>query len=316
MKDNDADKNISENNYKKAEMLLAFLFVCIPIVLCTVLLIRLNVVTDELDKLKAALGISYADELSGGTGNISQNMVAGTIENTRLSALNQDTAAADSESSDPYEGMIKVCFTFDDGPSPNTDIILDILDEYGLKATFFVNGKEGYDEQYLRIVEEGHTIAMHSCSHVYSDIYYDLDSFAEDLFNIQTKINDITGVMPVYYRFPGGSSNNVCRVSMEDCIDYLEAKGIEYFDWNVSAQDAVPGGATTAQIVSNIMTPINSGLYDTYVILMHDSADKITTVEALPIIIEQIIDMENVVIVPIDEYVTPVHHGEESNQDI
>ena len=65
---------------------------------------------------------------------------------------------------DSSNGIRRVYLTFDDGPSANTDRILDILAQYGVKATFFVVGKEGYTDQYRRIVEDGHTLAMHSYS--------------------------------------------------------------------------------------------------------------------------------------------------------
>ena len=112
----------------------------------------------------------------------------------------------------------------------------------------------------------------------------------------------------VYYRFPGGSSNTISGVPMEDCIKYLNAKGVVYYDWNASAQDAVAGGLSTTEIVNNVMAPIYNGESDTYIVLFHDAQDKKTTVEALSIIIEQIADMEDVVIVPIDQYVKPVQH--------
>ena len=65
------------------------------------------------------------------------------------------------------DDILKVYLTFDDGPSDNSNQILDILDDYGVKATFFVTGKENSSSiaVYQRIVNEGHTIGMHSYSH-------------------------------------------------------------------------------------------------------------------------------------------------------
>jgi len=226
------------------------------------------------------------------------------------------TQTQQTQQIDPYEGMIKVCLTFDDGPSSNTDAILDILDSYGVKGTFFVNGKDGYEEQYRRIVSEGHTLGMHSYSHDYSDIYQDLDSFAEDLYQIQTFLKEITGVECTFYRFPGGSSNTVSDVDMLRCIQYLEAKGISYYDWNVSSGDAVNGYMSVNSIVTNVMAQIETVPSDVIVILFHDSADKDTTVEALPIIIENILAMDNVVIVPVTDELTPVRHIEIESETI
>ena len=303
---------------KRGKTLLTGLIVfgfAVPTILSAILFIRLL----GLERTVAAL----YDELYGthtqetlGYVNDSQ---ANNVNTISLNIVEQEDALPEEEQeevieckADPYEGYIKVCLTFDDGPSENTDEILDILADYGVKATFFVNQKEGFDDEYMRIVEEGHTIGMHSATHVYRDVYASLDAFAEDLYTIQDFIYDKTGVTSMYYRFPGGSSNKVSAVPMDDCMSYLDAKGIVFYDWNVASNDATPGGLSTTEIVSNVLNPIYAGEETEYVILMHDAADKDTTVEALPIIIETLADMENVVIVPIDENVIPVHHMEEN----
>ena len=279
----------------------------IPSICCIILLIRVQQMNNDIELLKSFIGVSSQEIYASDTANYSASVTAYNLENPYGMAVAPDLIDG-SGSIDPYEGKIKVCLTFDDGPSANTDAILDILDTYGVKATFFVNAKEGYDAQYNRIVDSGHTLGMHSYSHSYATLYKDLDSFAADLYDLQMFLYDKTGVSSIYYRFPGGSSNTVCNVDMSECIDYLNAKGIVYYDWNVSAQDAVQGGLSTTEIVNNILSPIYSGAYDEYVILMHDCGDKVSTVEALPIVIEQLADMENVVIVPINEFTTPVQH--------
>ena len=107
----------------------------------------------------------------------------------------------------------KVYLTFDDGPSSNTSQILDILKKYNYKATFFVIGKEDEEsrELYKRIVEEGHTLAMHSYSHKYNALYDSVDSFDEDFSRIQNYLFEVTGQECLFYRFPGGSSNQIGR---------------------------------------------------------------------------------------------------------
>lgn len=308
------------NNRTSRVTLVLVVLTAMMSIICAILFAKLTKMEADLDQMKLYMfGSHYQDAL--GSDAVTINGQSGVITNAGFASFEGQSAyegVADSNmtldeynslvTADPYEGKIKVCFTFDDGPSANTDKILDVLGSYGVKATFFVNGKEGYDEQYKRIVEEGHTIGMHSYSHNYGTVYNSLDSFAEDLYEIQTFIYDKTGVECKYYRFPGGSSNTVSGVAMTDCIEYLNAKDIVYYDWNASAQDAVAGGVSTTEIVSSIMTPIYNGEADTYVILLHDGNDKNTTVEALSIIIEQLADMEDVVIVPIDENITPVQH--------
>ena len=143
-----------------------------------------------------------------------------------------------------------VCLTFDDGPSDQTGEILDILKEHNVKATFFVIGRnERYYPMYKRIVEEGHTLAIHSYSHEYSTIYASYDNFVNDVEELRKLLYDVTGVDCRYYRFPGGSSNRVTQVPVNDLIDYLDSAGLTYFDWNALNNDAVIAGQTPDQLV-------------------------------------------------------------------
>ena len=206
------------------------------------------------------------------------------------------------------EGVRKVYLTFDDGPSSNTGRILDILDEYDVKATFFVVGKEDerYRPLYNRIVDEGHTLAMHSYSHKYQEIYQSKESYVEDLTKLQEFLYDTTGVWCRYCRFPGGSSNTVSKVDMHELIEYLDEQDMTYFDWNIVSGDAVSTYISPGDIIRNCMRKL--GEFDEAIILMHDAAEKDSTVEALPGLIEQIQAMEDTKIVPITDDTEPIHH--------
>lgn len=205
-------------------------------------------------------------------------------------------------------GIRKVYLTFDDGPSENTDEILDILDEYGVKATFFVVGKEGYTEEYQRIVEEGHSLGMHSFSHKYREIYQSVDAYGEDMNKLHDFLYEVTGEECKIARFPGGSSNTISKVDMQELIMYLTEQGITYYDWNVSSGDAASSFVSASQIENNVLN--NVWKYDSVMILMHDSSAKDTTVEALPNIIEKILESENTVLLPISEDTIPIQHIE------
>lgn len=201
----------------------------------------------------------------------------------------------------------QVYLTFDDGPSDQTNEILDILDDYGVKATFFVNGRE--DEAsiaaYKRIVDEGHTIAMHSYSHKYSEIYESMDSFEKDFIRIQNLIYDTTGVECMYYRFPGGSSNRVSNADMLEYIQYLNNQGVTYYDWNVSSGDATSQAFTVDELVENVMKDVVK--YKTSVVLLHDANNKTTTVQALPTMIESL-QASGALLLPIDENTKVIQH--------
>ena len=220
--------------------------------------------------------------------------------------INQYGQTAESNLANP-EDTLKVYLTFDDGPSSNTAKILDILDDYGVKATFFVVGHTDEDSKalYKRIVDEGHTLGMHSYSHNYSTLYSSLDSFAGDLDRIQNLLYDVTGVDCMYYRFPGGSSNLVSNTNMGVFIKYLNDQGVTYMDWNVSSGDATSQAYTPDELVENVMADVVK--YKTSVVLLHDADGKDNTVEALPAMIEAL-QSKGAVILPVSEDTTLIQH--------
>lgn len=201
-----------------------------------------------------------------------------------------------------------VYLTFDDGPSENTPEILSILKKHGVKATFFVTGKESDEAKkwYGQIVADGHTLGMHSYSHRYSTIYESVDAFAADFTKLRDYLEDITGVKCQFYRFPGGSSNQVSNTDMNEFIDYLGEQGITYYDWNVVCGDATSQIYTADELVQNVMTDVVKYKYS--VVLMHDAADKDSTVEALEKMLQKLEEMD-VQILPITEDAQVIHHN-------
>ena len=209
----------------------------------------------------------------------------------------------------------RVYLTFDDGPSKNTEKILDILDRYHVKATFFLTGREDNAslKMYREIVKRGHTIGMHSYSHKYDAIYESAQAFETDLEKIKKRILDVTGQDCSLYRFPGGSSNQVSSTDMKELIRVLKKKDITYFDWNVECGDASSHSYSAQELVDNVMKDVVK--YHTSVVLLHDASNKTATVEALPDIIEKIQAMD-AQLLPIDEKTTVVQHvSSESVED-
>ena len=197
------------------------------------------------------------------------------------------TGAENVKLADKYDGKYgvtehqEIFLTFDDGPSDNTEEILDILDKYGVKATFFTIGKTDDEskERYKMIVDRGHTLAMHSYTHNYKSLYASVKSFKKEIVKEQDYLESITGEKPWLFRFPGGSSNTVSNADMKDLISYLNSAGITYFDWNVDSGDAKSNSYTVDEFIDNVMKDV--GLHSTAVILMHDTNAKSTTVKAL-----------------------------------
>ena len=178
-----------------------------------------------------------------------------------------------------------VYLTFDDGPSERTDEILDILKSYGVKATFFVTAADSEEDlaRMKRIVDEGHTIAVHTFSHDYNTIYSSVEAYLDDFNNMYNQILETTGVVPQIFRFPGGSINGYNGAIYEQLIAEMTRRGFVYFDWNVGSGDAASSTLTpSANLASNSLSGIGK---KRAIILMHDSNVKTTTVEALPSII-------------------------------
>ena len=201
-----------------------------------------------------------------------------------------------------------VYLTFDDGPGPYTQELLDVLDRYNVKATFFVtNGKPDYQNLIAEEASRGHTVAIHSASHDYSRIYQSVDAYFDDLNEMNNIIFTQTGKYADIIRFPGGSSNTVsrsyCEGIMSQLVCAVEAKGFRYCDWNVSSGDA--GSANTAsQVICNVINGIKGR--NISIVLQHDI--KKFSVDAVEEIIQWGLS-EGYTFLPITSTTPMSHHG-------
>ncbi|MCM1044158.1 MAG: polysaccharide deacetylase [Candidatus Gastranaerophilales bacterium] len=326
---------MSEIDYERAEYrrrrvrklkrmiiwLKAMLFV-MPSICCVILLVRMGRLNRQMENLGTQMESlnSHLEELVQLEVRQQENMETLISQEYESSvSIRQEVGAPElSEQAaepDPVWDTVpelsqvhQVYLTFDDGPSVYTDKILDILSEYDVKATFFVVGKEDEASQAAiqRIVEEGHTLGMHSYSHKYASLYRSVDAFAEDFHKLQDYLYDLTGVKSVFYRFPGGSSNTVSPLNIRVFIDFLDAQGVTFYDWNIASGDGGSRLLDTDTLLYNSTNDISE--WETSIILMHDSADKPTTVDALPAILDKILAMEDTVILPITADTEPVQH--------
>ncbi len=191
--------------------------------------------------------------------------------------VSQDVNTTDT----PEEKMIYL--TFDDGPSPRTGEILDILKKHNIKATFFViKSKDEYIPFMKRAVEEGHTIGVHSYTHEYRDIYSSVDAYLDDFTRCYNYIYDNTGYEPTIYRFPGGSVNNYNASTRRDIVAEMGRRGYVYFDWNVESNDS-SSNMSSSTIYNNVINGCKNK--NRAVIIFHDSTSKKSTVQALENII-------------------------------
>lgn len=162
-----------------------------------------------------------------------------------------------------------IYLTFDDGPSRYTDSFLDILAKHNIKATFFVVGRNDPKSKEIlkRIVKEGHTIAPHTYTHVYKEIYATVDSFLDDFKRIHDLIYETTGVNSNILRFPGGTVNVYNRRIYRELSAEMLRRGYTFFDWNVSAADA-DKNATVDSVIKNVINGVHENGIN--IVLMHD----------------------------------------------
>ena len=181
----------------------------------------------------------------------------------------------------PAGGVIYL--TFDDGPGSETPRLLEILDKYNAKATFFVVNTP-FAETIRQIAYAGHALAMHTATHDFEKIYSSEDAYFADLEKIESVIEQYAGYRPSLIRFPGGSSNQVsmkyCDGIMTTLTQSVEEKGYIYHDWNVDSCDA--GGASTPEEIFYNVTE-GCRTRTSSVVLMHDI--KSYTIDAIEDII-------------------------------
>ena len=290
--------------------------IIIPTLLCIFLTFRICSLENEIDIMLE----SYANRnpVENSTSNVVENEGNG---NQSGDEGNTDDNEADKETStdEPTSDVVAkpeplpdgkyVYLTFDDGPSARTDEILQILDRYGVKATFFVNGHTGetMESRYIAIVDNGHALGIHTYTHNYKTVYGGLESFANEVTSLHDYLYEVTGVDVRLFRFPGGTSNTIVD-DIYPYIQWINDNGYSYHDWNCSSGDANKVKPTADQIIANCTKQIKAG-YKNLVILMHDLGTKDTTVQALPRLIELLLE-NGYEIRAIDERSKPVHHRE------
>lgn len=135
------------------------------------------------------------------------------------------------------ESSVKIAYlTFDDGPYELTYSVLDLLKSNNIRATFFVIGKDGVDDRYKRIVDEGHTLANHTYYHnIGSGLYDSADSFIYQVKKLEDYLYGVTGYRTSIVRFPGGSPT--AGKYKDGIVNRLHEMGYNYVDWTSETGD-------------------------------------------------------------------------------
>lgn len=235
-------------------------------------------------------------------GDVSDSIkIEGIIDTATLGVQTLTYTAADSSGNtcsetlqvvvyEPYKkGASIIYLTFDDGPSDNvTPAVLDTLKKNNIRASFFIND---FSDDKLplikRIINEGHTLAIHGATHDYAKAYKNTSACVSNFTSLRDKVYSATGYKTNIMRFPGGSSNSVSKNYSRGVVSAsakkLTAAGWRYFDWNVDSGDA-DGSMSRNYIINNVIKQLKKGRHN--VVLMHDYHTKATTAEALQSIID------------------------------
>ena len=203
----------------------------ITLVCCIILFALIQKEDRRLDAMEEEIGHvtvnqnSLIEKVSSVSSSVDEVSSAVSAISNELSLIDigayepkTDKTSARTGAAPASEWPTRVYLTFDDGPSLNTEKILDILKHYKVKGNFFVVGTDNPElrKMYRRIVDEGHVLCMHSYSHKYNEIYSSVEAFTDDLDKIYTLLYEETGKEPLIYRFPGGSSNSVSKLPMKE----------------------------------------------------------------------------------------------------
>lgn len=181
-----------------------------------------------------------------------------------------------------------IYLTFDDGPNRyTTPKVLNILKKQKVPATFFELKPAASDfDLTQRVLNEGHSLALHGYQHKYDVIYRSEKVYRNNLEKLRNLFFDKFGVWCSVSRFPGGSSNQVSRYNpgiMTRLTKKVHDWGYHYFDWNVSSGDA--GGVHTSEAVyKNVTKGLRKGRRN--IVLMHDFGSNDKTINALEKIIK------------------------------
>lgn len=226
---------------------------------------------------------------------VKETCIVSVVENKKIGSYDQTNEKV-------------VYLTFDDGPSENTQKVLEILDVYDVKATFFVTGT---NEEYYYLIkkahEAGHTIGLHTYVHEYDQIYNSSSAYFSDLKRIEDLVYSQIGLIPKYIRFPGGSSNKVskkyCHKIMSKLTKEVINRGYQYYDWNEDSEDG-SGELSVKQLIKNATASTDNNI----ILLFHDANGKENSLKALGPVI-QYYQKKGYVFKGIDDNSYVVHHS-------
>ncbi|MGE8203916.1 polysaccharide deacetylase family protein [Heyndrickxia sp. NPDC080065] len=169
-----------------------------------------------------------------------------------------------------------VYLTFDDGPTADAPKLLDTLDQFGAKATFFMLAPhiKEHPEVVKRMVEEGYAVGLHGVTHDASKFYRTKESPLHEMQEDQAVLEEVTGVKSTLIRTPYGS----IPYMLDSYRKVMEAHGFQMWDWHIDSQDwNTSGNVFVSNVINGILRMEASGKHP--IILLHDRAQ---TIQYLP----------------------------------
>jgi peptidoglycan-N-acetylglucosamine deacetylase len=154
----------------------------------------------------------------------------------------------------------EVSLTFDDGPDPEiTPRILDVLDRYQARASFFCIGERAtaFPQLVKEIARRGHSVENHSHRHRHVFAFHGLGSLRREVEAAQAAIRDITGTAPTFFRAPAGFRSPLLDPVMAAC-------GLRYVSWTRRGFDTVQSDPAA------VLRRLTRGLQPGDILLLHD----------------------------------------------
>lgn len=293
---------------KKYIKLVAFFGAC----LCLTAFIGCNSSNEKQVQASEKVDVTKNEDSEDVKGNNKEEVSKKTNTGIKYTSFEDDERADDAKMVSEYtNGLLKatlhypvrkdgkkvVYLTFDDGPSTtNTPKILETLDKYGVKGTFFITGQslskgEKPKELLKEIVQKGHAVGNHTYSHDYKYLYpnrkMNVNNIMADINKNNELMQEVLGedFKTRVIRFPGGYWSWGERTPMKK---QMVALGLENIDWNALNADAEGKKKNATELLNFTKKSVEflGPKADNIVILMHDTYGKEETAKALPGIIE------------------------------
>ncbi|WP_129597462.1 polysaccharide deacetylase family protein [Anaerophilus nitritogenes] len=192
-----------------------------------------------------------------------------------------------------------VYITFDDGPTPYTKEILDILNQYDSKATFFMLSDRirNYKSVVREIIAQGNSVGLHGVSHNVNKIYKSEHTVVGEMNQCNEELQKVVGIRTNLIRVPYGSIPHMKK----NYVEAVNTAGYKMWDWNVDSEDSSQKNISPNQILSNVKKQVKNK--NVAVILLHE---RKATVKALPELLKYL-KAEGYITIPIDYREEPIN---------